>query len=140
MELIEILLVEDNPGDVRLTRDALKDAKVLNRLQVVGDGQEALDYLRREGKHADAKRPDLILLDLNLPRKDGRQVLAEMGKDQELRKIPVAVLTVSEADEDVHEAFNLHAKSYVTKPIDVVQLLAVVRTVGGFGLGILKME
>src|ERR687884_1433856 len=116
---IEILLVEDSPGDVRLTREALRDGKVRNNLSVVTDGVEALAFLRREGRYADAPRPDLILLDLNLPKKDGREVLAEIKADPNLRRIPVVVLTTSEAEQDIVETYNLHANCYVKKPVDL---------------------
>jgi CheY-like chemotaxis protein len=136
---VEILLVEDNPGDVRLTVEALKEGKVLNNLVTVGDGVEALAYLRREGKYAAATRPDLILLDLNLPRKDGREVLAEVKVDPDLRQIPVVVLTSSGAESDILRAYDLHANCYVTKPVDLDQFLAVVRSIEGFWLTIVRL-
>src|SRR4051794_28935454 len=114
---IEVLLVEDDEGDVVMTREALDEGKVLNRLHVASDGVEALEYLRREGPHAEAPRPDLILLDLNLPRRDGRQVLAEVKADDDLRRIPIVVLTTSEAEEDILRSYDLHANAYVTKPV-----------------------
>jgi chemotaxis family two-component system response regulator Rcp1 len=129
---IEILLVEDNPGDVRLTREALVDAKVHNHLSVVGDGVEALAFLHREGQYANAPRPDLILLDLNLPRKDGREVLAEIKNDERLRRIPVVVLTTSQAEEDVLRAYDLRANCYVTKPVDLDQFIKVVQSIDSF--------
>lgn len=119
----EILLVEDNPADVRLTREALRAAKVPTRLNVVEDGVEALDYLRRQGRHATAARPDLIFLDLNLPKKDGREVLAEIKADEKLKRIPIVVLTTSRSHEDVFEAYGLHANCYLCKPADFRQFL-----------------
>ena len=131
---IDILLVEDNPGDVRLTTEALKEAKVVNKLHVVRDGVEALSFLRREGPHAGAPRPDLMLLDLNLPRKNGREVLAEIKNDPALRLIPVVILTTSQAEEDVLKAYNLHANSYIVKPANFEQFLEVVRSIEDFWL------
>ena len=136
---VEILLVEDNPGDVRLTREALREGKVRNNLNVVGDGVEALAYLRRQGKYADAVRPDLILLDLNLPRKDGREVLAEVKEDPELRHIPVVVLTSSQAEQDIARAYDLHANCYVSKPVDLDQFVTVVKSVNDFWFTIVKL-
>jgi len=136
---IEILLVEDNPGDVRLTFEAFKEAKLRNHLHVAQDGQDALDFLRRRGKHADASRPDLILLDLNLPRKDGREVLGEIKADPELRQIPVIVLTVSRAEEDILKSYNLNANCYVSKPLELEQFLAVVRSIQNFWLTIVTL-
>lgn len=136
---IEILLVEDNPGDVRLTREALKDGKVLNRLNVVTDGVEAMEYLRRKGQYAAAPRPDVILLDLNLPRKDGREVLAELKTDPDLKRIPVVVLTTSDAEKDVLRAYDLHANCYITKPMDLMQFTTVVRAAEDFWLTIVKL-
>lgn len=136
---IEILLVEDNPGDVRLTREALKDGKVLNRLNVVTDGVEAMEYLRRQGQYAAAPRPDVILLDLNLPRKDGREVLAELKTDPDLKRIPVVVLTTSDAEKDVLKAYDLHANCYITKPMDLMQFTTVVRAAEDFWLTIVKL-
>ena len=120
---IEILLIEDNPGDVRLTVEALKEAKVMNNLTVLKDGVEALAFLRRQAPYADAKRPHLILLDLNLPRKDGREVLAQIKADETLKRIPVVVLTTSEDEQDVLRSYNLHANCYVTKPVDPAELV-----------------
>jgi CheY-like chemotaxis protein len=125
---IDILLVEDSAADVRLTREALKEAKVLNTLHVAPDGTVALAFLRKEGKYAGSPRPDLVLLDLNLPRKDGREVLAEMKQDESLRRIPVVVLTTSRAEEDIVRSYDLHANAYVTKPVDLTQFLSVIRT------------
>lgn len=136
---IEILLVEDNPGDARLTTEALKEAKVRNRLRHLADGVEALAFLRRQGKYAKALRPDLILLDLNLPRKDGREVLAEIKTDDELKRIPVVVLTTSQAEEDILRAYNLNANCYVSKPVDLDQFIKVVKTINDFWLTIVKL-
>jgi chemotaxis family two-component system response regulator Rcp1 len=136
---IEILLVEDSEPDVRLTIEALKEAKVKNRLSVVEDGVEAMAFLHREGKHAGAPRPDLILLDLNLPRKDGRQVLKEVKDDSSLRKIPVVVLTISKAEEDVLRAYDLHANCYISKPVDFNRFMDVVRAIEGFWLTVVKL-
>jgi chemotaxis family two-component system response regulator Rcp1 len=136
---IEVLLVEDNPGDVRLTREALKEGKVCNNLSVVPDGVEALAYLRRQGRYADARRPDVILLDLNLPRKDGREVLEEVKGDPELRSIPVVVLTSSEAERDIARAYALHANCYITKPVDLDQFITVVRSIEDFWFSIVKL-
>jgi len=120
-DVIDILLVEDSPGDVRLTREALKEGKVRNNLCVCADGVEALDFLRGRGEYVGAVRPDLILLDLNMPKKDGREVLAEIKADPELRSIPVVILTTSEAEQDVLKSYNLHANCYISKPVDLVQ-------------------
>jgi CheY-like chemotaxis protein len=136
---IEILMVEDNPGDVRLTVEALKEGKVRNKLHVVEDGVEAMAFLRGEGEYADAPRPDLILLDLNLPKKDGREVLAEIKGDPNLRRIPVVVLTVSEANEDILKTYDLHANCYITKPVDLDQFIVVVKSVEDFWLTIVKL-
>ena len=136
---VEILLVEDNPGDVRLTREALREGKVRNNLNVVGDGVEALAYLRRQGKYAGAVRPDLVLLDLNLPKKDGREVLAEVKEDPELRHIPVVVLTSSQAEQDIVRAYDLHANCYVSKPVDLDQFITVVKSVNEFWFTIVKL-
>ena len=138
-EPIEILLVEDSPSDVDLTREALEDTKVHNNLSVVGDGVEALAFLRREGRYADAPYPDLILLDLNLPKKDGREVLAEIKSDPELRRIPVVVLTTSEAEQDIVESYNLYANCYVKKPVDLDAFIQVVRSIDNFWLAIVKL-
>jgi chemotaxis family two-component system response regulator Rcp1 len=136
---IEILLVEDNPGDVRLTVEALKEGKVRNRLSVVEDGVEALAFLRQEGKYADAPRPDVILLDLNLPRKDGRAVLAEIKADESLRRIPVVVLTTSSSEQDILRSYDLHANCYITKPVDLEQFIEVVKGIEEFWLTIVKL-
>jgi CheY-like chemotaxis protein len=136
---IEILLVEDNPGDVRLTLEVMKDARVRNHISMVKDGIEALAFLRREGEYADAPRPDLILLDLNLPKKDGREVLADIKSDPTLRRIPVVVLTVSKDEEDILKSYDLYANCYVTKPINMEQFIAVVRSIEDFWLTIVKL-
>jgi two-component system, chemotaxis family, response regulator Rcp1 len=136
---VEILLVEDNPGDVRLTIEALKEAKLVNRFNVVADGVEALEYLKGQGRFAQAARPDLVLLDLNLPRKDGREVLEEMKNDRELRSIPVVVLTTSRAEEDILRAYNLHANCYISKPVDFTQFMHVVKSIESFWLEIVKL-
>jgi CheY-like chemotaxis protein len=135
---VEVLLIEDNPGDVRLTREALKEAKVHNNLSVVNDGLDAMSFLRREGRFAQAPRPDLVLLDLNMPRKDGREVLAEVKADPDLRRIPVVVLTTSKAEEDILRSYDLHANSYVTKPVDFEQFMKVVRSIEEFWLSVVK--
>lgn len=136
---IEILLVEDNSGDVRLIRETLKDAKVRNNLHVVKDGVEAMAFLRKEGAHDSAPRPDLILLDLNLPRMDGREVLAAMKQDGAFRQIPVVMLTTSQAEQDVFESYRLGANAYVTKPVDFEQFLKVVQSIQEFWLEIVKL-
>ena len=138
-EPVEILLVEDNPGDVRLTKEGLKRAKVVNNLQVAEDGVEALAFLRREGEYAHVARPDLILLDLNLPRKDGHEVLSELKADEELRYIPVVILTSSEAEEDVIRSYDLHANCYVTKPVNFEQFMHVVRSIEDFWLTVVRL-
>lgn len=136
---IEILLVEDNIADVRLTREALKEEKVFNNLTVLTDGVEVMDYLHRKGQYSEATRPDLILLDLNLPRKDGREVLREIKNDEELRSIPVVVLTVSSADVDIRDSYNLHANCFITKPLDLNQFSKVVKSIQDFWLTIVKL-
>jgi two-component system, chemotaxis family, response regulator Rcp1 len=136
---VEILLVEDNLGDVRLTIEALKEGKVRNNLTVARDGIEALDILRRVGEHASAKRPDLILLDLNLPRKDGRELLADIKVDEALKRIPVVVLTTSKAEEDVLKTYNLHANCYITKPVDLDQFINVVKSIDDFWLTVVVL-
>jgi len=136
---IQILLVEDNPGDVRLTIEALKEGKVSNTLSVARDGVEALSFLRREGPHGKAVRPDLILLDLNLPKKDGREVLAEIKDDSSLRRIPVVVLTTSKAEEDILRTYDLHANCYITKPVDLEQFISVVRSIDDFWLSVVRL-
>ena len=136
---IEVLLVEDDPGDVLMTQEAFEEHKVRNKLNVVSDGEEALAYLRREGPHADAPRPDLILLDLNLPRVDGREVLAVIKDDADLRQIPVVVLTTSQADEDIVKSYSLHANAYVTKPVDFERFIAVVRQIDEIFVSVVKL-
>ena len=137
---IEILLVEDNPGDARLTREALRDARVRNNLHVAADGVDALAFLRRQGKHAAVAKPDLILLDLNLPKKDGREVLEEVKGDDQLRHIPVVILTTSQAERDIAESYRLRANAYVTKPVDLEQFLKVVQSIEHFWLEIVKLS
>ncbi len=136
---IEILLVEDNPGDARLTTEALKEANVRNKLNHLTDGVEALAFLRRQGKYAAANRPDLILLDLNLPRKDGREVLAEIKGDDRLKRIPVLILTTSQAEEDILRAYSLNANCYIAKPVDLDQFIKVVTVIKDFWLTIVKL-
>jgi len=136
---VEILLVEDNPGDVRLTQEALKESKVTNNLSVAEDGVEALAFLKREGKYADAPRPDLLLLDLNLPKKDGRELLEEIKVEENLRRIPVVVLTTSKAEEDIIRMYDQHANCYITKPIDFDQFIAVIKSIEDFWLTIVKL-
>lgn len=136
---IDILLVEDNAADVRLTQEALREGKVRNRLAVARDGQEALEMLRRQGAHKEAPRPDLILLDLNLPRKDGREVLAELKADATLKHIPVVVLTTSSAERDILKSYELHANCYITKPVDLEQFVNVVRSIDDFWLTVVRL-
>jgi CheY-like chemotaxis protein len=136
---VEILLVEDNPGDADLTRETLLDSKLLNHMSVVNNGVEAMAYLRHQGKYAEATRPDLILLDLNLPRKDGREVLAEVKADDRLRRIPVVVLTTSCAEQDILQTYDLHANCYITKPVNLDQFSAVVRAIEEFWFTIVKL-
>jgi len=136
---VDILLVEDNPADVRLTREALREGKVRNNLHVMQDGQEALDFLFQNGKYAQAPRPDIILLDLNLPKKDGREVLAEIKSSPQLRAIPVTILTISKAEEDILKTYEHHANCYIIKPIDMDQFLRVMRSVEDFWLEIVKL-
>jgi chemotaxis family two-component system response regulator Rcp1 len=138
-ELVQILLVEDNPGDVRLTQEALKEAKFRNTVQVVGDGVEALAYLRQQGKYSAATRPHLVMLDLNMPRMDGREVLQAIKGDPDLRRIPVVVLTSSEAESDIARAYELHANCYVTKPVDIDHFLQVVKSIEEFWVEIVKL-
>ena len=136
---IEILLVEDNPGDVRLTVEALKEGKIRNHMSVVGDGEAAIAFLRREGAHADAPRPDLVLLDLNLPRKDGREVLEDIKEDEDLRRIPVVVLTTSKAEEDIVRMYDLHANCYITKPVNLDQFINVIKTIESFWFSVVSL-
>ena len=136
---IEILLVEDDPGDVLITSEALEQSKLVNNLHTVENGEEAVAYLRREGAYADAVRPDLVLLDLNLPRRDGREVLAEIKADPDLRRIPVVVLTTSSAEEDVLRSYDLHANAYITKPVDFARVVDVVRQVDEFFFTVVRL-
>ncbi len=136
---IEILLVEDNPGDVRLTQEAVREARIRNTLNVVNDGEQAIAYVRRRGEYADRPRPDLILLDLNLPRKDGREVLQDLKSDPDLHRIPVVVLTSSAAEQDILRTYDLYANAYVTKPVDLEQFMRVVSSIQDFWLNIVKL-
>lgn len=136
---VEVLLVEDNPGDVRLTQEALKDGRVMVNLTVAADGVEAMEILKRRGTHESSPRPDLILLDLNLPRKNGREVLEEIKADDELRRIPVIVMTTSKAEQDIYKAYNLNANCYITKPVDLDEFLNVVRSIEDFWLTIVTL-
>jgi CheY-like chemotaxis protein len=136
---IDVLLVEDDPGDVLMTREAFEDYKVRNNLFVVNNGVEAMAFLRKEGEHAEAPTPDLILLDLNLPKMDGREVLAEIKADPELRAIPVVVLTTSEAEEDVVRSYSLHANAYVTKPVDFERFVSVVQQIDDFFVSVVRL-
>ena len=136
---IEILLVEDNPGDARLAKEALRESKLRNNLNIVVDGVEAMDYLHKKGKYADATTPDLVLLDLNLPKKDGREVLAEVKADDKLKRIPVVILTTSTAEEDVLKTYDLHANCYISKPIDLDQFMKVVKSIEDFWTTIVKL-
>lgn len=139
VETIDILLVEDNPGDVRLTREALKDAKVLNEVYVTQDGVAAMQFLHKQGAFSNAPMPDLILLDLNLPKKDGREVLAEIKQDPKLKHIPVVILTTSKADEDIVRTYNLHANAYITKPVDLNRFIEIIHTLEEFWFSIVKL-
>lgn len=139
MRPIEVLLVEDNPGDIRLTQEAMKEGRVKNRLHVVKDGIEAIDFLRRKGEYTTSPRPDLILLDLNLPKKNGFEVLDEIKQDEDLKRIPVAVLTTSQAEEDVFKSYGLHANGYITKPVDLDQFIEVVKAIDHFWLSIVTL-
>jgi CheY-like chemotaxis protein len=136
---VEILLVEDDPGDVLMTREAFQDYKLRNQLHVVNDGVDAMSFLRQEGEHADKPRPDLVLLDLNLPRMDGREVLEEIKSDPELASIPVVVLTTSEAEDDVLRSYSLHANAYVTKPVDFERFIEVVRQIDDFFVTVVRL-
>ena len=136
---IEILLVEDNPADVRLTVESLKEGKVCNILHVAEDGEEAISFLQKKGKYADKPRPDLIILDLNLPKKSGHEVLAEIKGDDKLRRIPVVVLSASKAEEDIHRSYGLHANCYITKPVDLDQFIHVIKTVNSFWFSVVKL-
>jgi CheY-like chemotaxis protein len=136
---IEILLVEDDPGDVLMTREAFSDYKIANRLNVVSNGEDAIAYMRKQGRFADAVTPDLVLLDLNLPRRDGREVLMDIKRDSELRRIPIVVLTTSEAEEDVIAAYDLHANAYVRKPVDFEQFVTAVRAIDDFFISVVRL-
>ncbi len=136
---VEILLVEDNPGDVRLTIEALKEGKVRNNLSVATDGEEALEFLHRRGEHARAPRPDLVLLDLNLPRRHGREVLAEIKATEALRRIPVVVLTTSKDEADILKSYDLHANCYISKPVDLDQFIRVVKSIDNFWLTVVRL-
>lgn len=136
---IEILLVEDNPGDVRLTEEALKESKIAVNMRVANDGIEALAMLRREGQHADLPAPDLILLDLNMPKMDGREVLRLIKTDEHFKRIPVVVLTTSAAEQDIVKAYDLHANCYITKPVDLNQFIEIVKSIEGFWLTVVKL-
>jgi CheY-like chemotaxis protein len=136
---VEILLVEDNPGDERLTREALKEGKVYSNLHWVKDGVEAMEFLQRRGRYAEAPRPDIILLDLNLPKKDGREVLEEIKTSENLKSIPVVILTTSKAEEDVLKTYNLHANCYVTKPVDLEKFIVVVKSIDAFWLTVVTL-
>lgn len=139
IEPVEILLIEDNPADARLTREALRDAKIHNRLHTVADGIEAMKFLRREGDYAQSPRPDLVLLDLNLPKKSGREVLAEVKADPALRAIPVVVLTTSQSDEDILRSYDLHANCFITKPVDFTQFATIVNRIEEFWFSIVRL-
>jgi CheY-like chemotaxis protein len=139
LDVVDVLLVEDDDGDVLMTREAFEHHKIRNKLHVVQDGEEALQFLHREGPYADAPRPGLILLDLNLPRRDGREVLAELKADPELRVIPVVVLTTSEAEEDIVRSYSLHANAYVSKPVDFDRFIDVIRQIDDFFVTVVKL-
>ncbi|GAB2997483.1 response regulator [Amycolatopsis acidiphila] len=139
LDVVDVLLVEDDDGDVLMTQEAFEHHKIRNKLHVVKDGEQALQFLRREGEHADAPRPGLILLDLNLPRRDGREVLAELKDDPELRVIPVVVLTTSEAEEDIVRSYSLHANAYVSKPVDFERFIEVIRQIDDFFVTVVKL-
>ena len=136
---IEVLLVEDNPGDVRLTIEAMRESKVLVNLSLAPDGEEALRFLRKEGAYQGVARPDLILLDLNLPRKDGREVLADIKADASLRRVPVVVLTTSRAEEDILRTYDLHANCFITKPVDLDKFITVVRSISEFWFSVVRL-
>ncbi len=138
-KIYEILLIEDNPGDVTLIKEALKEGRALNNLTVLGDGEAALSFLRKEGEYKKSLRPDLVLLDLNMPRKDGREVLAQIKTDPELKHIPVVILTSSEAQQDIINAYNLQANCYITKPVDLKKFFSVVKFIEDFWLNTVKL-
>jgi len=139
LKIIDILLVEDNPGDARLAKEALKDSKVKNELYIVMDGVAATDFLFKRNEYKDAPTPDLIILDLNLPKKDGREVLAEIKEDEKLKRIPVVILTMSKAEEDIFKAYDLHANCFISKPLDLEKFMDVVKSVEDFWLTIVKL-
>lgn len=139
MKIIDILLIEDNPADIRLTQEVMKESKIHNQVKVVMDGVEAMDFLKREGKYVNETRPDIILLDLNLPKKDGRDVLKEIKLDENLKMIPVVILTTSKADQDVVNTYNLHANCYITKPVDLDQFITVIKSIEDFWFTIVKL-
>lgn len=136
---VDILLVEDNPGDVRLTEEALEESKLINNLHVVTDGIEAMKFLKKKGEYANAARPDIILLDLNLPKKDGREVLAEIKQDEILKRIPIVILTTSKSEEDILRTYDLHANCYVSKPVDFDEFIKIVQAVHSFWFTIVKL-
>lgn len=138
-DVMQILLVEDNPGDIRLTQEALKEGSIRNELHVVKDGVEAIDYLKRKGKYTNQPTPDIILLDLNLPRKDGREVLAEIKADENLKLIPVIILTTSDADLDIQKSYKLHANCFITKPVDLDQFIFIIRQIETFWFTVVKL-
>ncbi len=139
VKIIDILLVEDNPGDVRLTQEAFKEGKIHNKLFVVNDGEEALDFLYKRGNYSDAVRPDIILLDLNMPKKDGREVLADIKANDDLKRIPVVVLTTSKAEEDILKSYNLHANCYIAKPVELDAFITIVKNIQDFWFTIVKL-
>jgi two-component system, chemotaxis family, response regulator Rcp1 len=138
-ESIDILIVEDNPGDARLIREALNESEVYNNLYIVSDGVEAMGFLRNEGRFSDAPQPDLIILDLNLPRKDGREVLAEIKSDEKLMQIPVVIMTISQAEEDILNTYKLHANCYISKPIDLNEFIRVIKSIEEFWFSVVKL-
>ena len=137
--MVNILLIEDNPADIRLTREAMKDSRITNNMDVVTDGVEALSFLKKEGRYSEATRPDLILLDLNLPKKDGRELLGDIKSDPELKSIPVVVLTTSEAEQDIVKTYNLHANCYIAKPVELEKFITVIRSIENFWFTIVKL-
>lgn len=139
LDTIDILVVEDNPGDARLIREVLNDNKLYNSLNIVNDGVEAMSFLHSEGKYAAVAKPDLIILDLNLPRKDGREVLAEIKADRELMHIPIVIMTISQAEEDILKTYKLHANCYITKPIDLNEFIKVVKSIEDFWFSVVKL-
>ncbi len=136
---IDILIVEDNPGDARLIMEVLNENKIFNSVYIVKDGVEAMDFLHTKGKYQESPKPDLIILDLNLPRKDGREVLAEIKSDDELKRIPVVIMTISQAEEDIFKSYNLHANCFVTKPIDLDQFIKVIKSIEDFWFSVVKL-